>query len=153
LASAGLTHVVFGRVIAIGAHPVEFAVFPVVIAAAVIGGPCATTTAVLVASVVAIWHTVHGSGPFASDHVEYSLILLQSFTAVLSGTSLLLAAAIAERRATASRERDAFDVLRQREEMLRLAQRAGGVATFEWNFKEDVANCSAEFFRIFGLPE
>jgi PAS domain S-box-containing protein len=42
-------------------------------------------------------------------------------------------------------------VVRDREEMLQLAQRAGGVATFEWNFREQVARCSSEFFRIFGV--
>jgi PAS domain S-box-containing protein len=71
---------------------------------------------------------------------------------VLAGTSLLLAAAIAERRTTESRERAAAAELRDREEMLRLAQRAGGVATFEWDFRNQVARCSAEFFRMFGLP-
>ena len=41
----------------------------------------------------------------------------------------------------------------EREQMLRLAQRAGGVATFVWDFANQIAQCSAEFFRIFGLPE
>ena len=35
---------------------------------------------------------------------------------------------------------------------MRLAQRAGGVGTFEWNARTQVAQCSAEFFRLFGLP-
>jgi PAS domain S-box-containing protein len=35
--------------------------------------------------------------------------------------------------------------------MLRLAQRGGGVATFEWDFRRQTALCSAEFFGIFGL--
>jgi PAS domain S-box-containing protein len=71
---------------------------------------------------------------------------------VLAGTSLLLGAAVAERQTTEHREREAAAGLRHRQELLRLAQRAGGVATFEWDFQNQVAQCSAEFFHLFGLP-
>jgi PAS domain S-box-containing protein len=37
--------------------------------------------------------------------------------------------------------------------MLRLAQKAGGVGIFDWDFERLIARCSAEYFRIFGLPE
>lgn len=49
-------------------------------------------------------------------------------------------------------ERRAAEALRDREDMLRMAQRAGGVATFLWDFTNLIADCSPEFFRIFGLP-
>ena len=49
-------------------------------------------------------------------------------------------------------ERQATEALRQRETMLRLAQQSGGIATFEWDFDRKVAHCSAEFFRMLGLP-
>jgi PAS domain S-box-containing protein len=146
------THIVFGQRFGAIPHPLEYVAFPLVIGAALNGGPPMTSLVVLIVSTVAIWHTVHGSGPFASAEVHYSLILAQVFMGVLAGTSLLLAAAIAERLATERRERDAAMTLRHREEMLRLAQRAGGVATFEWDFRSQVSRCSAEFFRIFGLP-
>jgi PAS domain S-box-containing protein len=123
-----------------------------VIAAALVGGPAVTSLVVLSASVVTIWHTVRGAGPFAGPEVHQSLILLQVFMGVLAGTALLLAAAITEREQTRQRERESAKVLRRREEMLVLAQRAGGVATFEWDFRNQVAQCSPEFFQIFGLP-
>jgi PAS domain S-box-containing protein len=50
-------------------------------------------------------------------------------------------------------ERAAADAAREHAHMLRLAQRAGGVATFVWDIASQRAECSAEFFRIFGLPE
>jgi PAS domain S-box-containing protein len=50
-------------------------------------------------------------------------------------------------------ERAAAHAAHEREHMLRLAQQAGGVATFVWDFVNQQAQCSAEFFRIFGLPE
>jgi PAS domain S-box-containing protein len=151
-AAAFVTHVVFGQLFGLGSHPLEFVVFPVVIAAALTGGPYVTSWVVLVVSAVSIADTVRGAGPFAGPEVHHSLILLQAFMGVLAGTALMLAAAIAEQRTSGQRERDAANVLRQREEMLMLAQRAGGVATFEWDFRNQVAHCSAEFFRIFGLP-
>ena len=151
-ASLLTAQVVFGQVLGITAHPIEYVIFPLVISAAVTGGPGVTAWVVLSTSIVAIWHTVNGAGPFASPEVHQSLILLQAFMGVLAGTSLLLAASVAERRSTEQRERDAAASLRHRQELLQLAQRAGGVATFEWDFRNQVAQCSGEFFRLFGLP-
>jgi PAS domain S-box-containing protein len=127
-------------------------VFPVVIAAALIGGPAVSAAVVLGSSGVMIWNTLNGAGPFGGLEVHRNLILLQTFTGVLAGTAMLLSAAIAERKASELREKESADTLRHREEMLRLAQRAGGVATFEWDFHNQLATCSAEFFEMFGLP-
>ena len=152
-ASLVITHLAFGRMSGLGAHPLEYVVFPLVIAAALVGGPTVTAAVVLASSVVTIWNTVGGVSPLAgSSGVHRSLILLQTFTGVLASTAMLLSAAIAERKASERRETDAAETLRNRDEMLRLAQRAGGVATFEWDFQNQLANCSAEFFEIFGLP-
>lgn len=150
--AAVVAHVAFGPVLGVAPYPIEYVIFPLVIGAAVGGGPRLTSWTVLTASAVAIWHTVNGAGPFASADVHYSLLLLQTFMGVLAGTSLLLGAAVAEIRSTELREREAAASLRRRQELLRLAQRAGGVATFEWDFQNQVAQCSAEFFRLFGLP-
>jgi PAS domain S-box-containing protein len=149
--AALVTHLVFTPLPGLGPRAFEYAVFPVVVAAAVTGGPAAISLATLAASAVAIWHTVRGGGPFAALDVHRSLVLLQMYVGVLSGTALLLAAAIAERQSAESRERAAAAVLRHRDEMLQLAQRVGGVATFEWNFTRQEAHCSAEFFRLFGM--
>ena len=151
-ASVLVAHLVFGPLLGATAHPIEYVIFPLVIAAAVAGGPAFTAPVVLSASVVAIWHTIGGAGPFATGEVHDSLIRLQAFMGVLAGTALLLAASVAERRTTAHRERDAAARLRHRQELLRLAQRAGGVATFEWDVGQQIAHCSAEFFRLFGRP-
>ena len=146
-----IADLVFGQVLGVSPHPLEYVVFPLAIAAAVNGGPAVTPWVVLSASVVAIWHTIHGVGPFASSEVHYSLVLVQVFMGVLAATSMLLAASVAERRMTQSREREAAAGLKHRQELLRMAQRAGGVATFEWDFQNQIAQCSAEFFNLFGL--
>jgi len=147
------TDLVFGQTLgARSTHPLEYIVFPFVVAAAARGGPPATSLLVLSVSIVTIVGTVHGSGPFSGGDVHRGLILLQAFMGVLGGTGLLLASAMAEREASRRREMEAAEEVRRREQVLRLAQRAGGVAIFEWDFVNQIAQCSAEFFEIFGLP-
>ncbi|HEV8395441.1 MAG TPA: MASE1 domain-containing protein [Vicinamibacterales bacterium] len=150
--AAAVSHFVFGQVIGPSPHPLEYVVFPLAIAAAVRGGPHVTSLVVLAVSVVTIWHTVQGTGPFASREIHEALVLLQVFMGVLGGTALLVAAAVLERKTSERGEQAAAAVLREREEMLLLAQRAGGVAIFDWDVRRETAHCSAEYFRIFGLP-
>ena len=104
IASMSATYLVFGFTVA--HHPLEYVIFPFVVAAALRAGPPATSIVILGSSVVTIWHTVRGFGPFASPEVHDSLIQLQAFMGVLAGTGLLLAAAIAERE-TGERRRAA----------------------------------------------
>jgi PAS domain S-box-containing protein len=147
------TELVFGHTLgARSTHPLEYIVFPFVVAAAVRGGPPITSLLVFSVSIVTIVGTVQGSGPFATGDIHQSLILLQAFMGVLAGTGLLLASAMVERETSRRREMEAAAEVRRREEVLRLAQRAGGVAVFEWDFANQIARCSAEFFEIFGLP-
>ena len=107
-AATVVTEIVFGQLFgpALARRPLQYIVFPLAILAAVRLGQPATTFVVFGASIVAIWNTVRGVGPFASPEVHESLILLQAFMGVLAGTGLLLAAAIAERR-TGERRRSA----------------------------------------------
>ena len=104
-ATAALTHLIFSQPVGsvFSSHPLEFTIFPLVIAAAVRLPPTATPLVVLTASAVTIWHTVRGAGPFAGGAVHEALILLQTFLGVLAGTGLLLAAAMAERRVSERR--------------------------------------------------
>ena len=93
------TQLVFGQVLGRGDahHPLEYVVFPFVIAAALRGGPPTTSLVVLAASAVTILNTARGAGPFADSRLDDSLLLLQVFMGVLAGTGLLLAAAMKER--------------------------------------------------------
>jgi PAS domain S-box-containing protein len=106
------TQAVFGQVFgpAVGHHPLEYVIFPFLIAAAVRPGQPATALVVLLASIVTIWNTVRGVGPFASSEVHQGLILLQVFMGVLAGTGLLLAAAITERETGERRRAAAYAV-------------------------------------------
>ena len=88
-----------------------YLIFPFIIWAALRFGQRGAATAVILVSGIAIWGTVQGTGPFSLESKNDSLVLLQTFSAVVSLTALILAAATTERRR-------ATDALRQRAEEL-----------------------------------
>lgn len=88
-----------------------YVIFPFVIWAALRFGQRGATIAILLVSGIAIWGTSQGLGPFSFESKNDSLVLLQTFMAVLVLTALILAAATIERR-------KATDALRHRVEDL-----------------------------------
>jgi signal transduction histidine kinase len=71
--------------------------FPVLIWAALRFGPRGAAWTNLNVSVVSVWATIHHLGPFARPSMNESLLLLQTFMAMLVLTVLILGAAGAER--------------------------------------------------------
>jgi TolB-like protein/integral membrane sensor domain MASE1/class 3 adenylate cyclase/Tfp pilus assembly protein PilF len=57
-----------------------------------------TATGIFILSVIAVWGTLHGFGPFVRETENQSLLAVQWWTAVLSITAMALSAGIAERR-------------------------------------------------------
>jgi signal transduction histidine kinase len=84
---------------------VPYVVFPALIWAALRFGPTGAATAVVVASVIAVWNTAQGSGPFVRASITHSLLATQLFVAVAALTSLVLAAVTAERAASERSQR------------------------------------------------
>jgi len=76
----------------------EYVVFPFLIWAALRFGPAGSVTAAVVTSVVAVWGTHLGHGPFAGAGAEQGLVPLQIFMAVAATTGLLLGAVVSEDR-------------------------------------------------------
>ncbi len=74
-----------------------YVVFPFTIWAALRTGQRGATAAIVIVSGIAIWGTTLAYGPFADSTKNDSLILLQTFMAVVALTSLILAAATTER--------------------------------------------------------
>jgi integral membrane sensor domain MASE1 len=95
--------VVFGRWHAFPAddYPLEFLSMPVLIWAAFRFGQPITATAVLLLSLQALVGTLLGSGPFARHSLNESLVLLQGFLGTIAVTSMVLAAAVTERKQAA----------------------------------------------------
>ena len=75
-----------------------YVIFPFVIWAALRFGPRGATFAIFLVSGIAIWGTSQGMGPFSLESKNDSLVLLQTFMAVVALTALILAAATIERR-------------------------------------------------------
>jgi signal transduction histidine kinase len=95
-----------------------YLLFPFVIWAAVRYDRHGATAIVIVVSAIALAGTVAGHGPFVRTTLHQSLLGLQAFMAVVATTGLVLAAAIAERRAA---ERRAHEAIRIREDFLSVA--------------------------------
>ncbi len=90
--------VVVGGIVFVGAFPFEFLTVPLLVWAAFRLGTRETATLIAVLSVIAIWGTLHGRGPFIAPTQNDSLLLLQAFMAMMALISLPLAAVVAERQ-------------------------------------------------------
>lgn len=86
--------------------PLAFACLPFLVWAAVRLDRRATSSALCVLGVVAIWGTLKGHGQFAGLDPNSSLLLLQSYLAVASVMTLMLSAAVSERREAEARLRE-----------------------------------------------
>ena len=86
------------------AAPVSFVytIFPVAVWAALRFGPPGAATATVVVAIVAVGYTVQGIGPFTTSTDVHNLFRLQTFLGVLSVSSLIVAAVMAERSAVES---------------------------------------------------
>jgi signal transduction histidine kinase len=95
-----LSSVVFGGWLEISSrnYPVTFICGPVVIWMAFRFSQRETATGIFMLSLIAVWGTLHGFGPFLRQTENQSLIALQLWIAVLTITALALSAGMAERR-------------------------------------------------------
>lgn len=88
-----------------------YVIFPFVIWAALRFGQRGATLVITIVSGIAIWGTASGMGPFSLESKNDSLVLLQTFMAVVALTGLVLAAAMLERRKAAEGLRQRADDL------------------------------------------
>lgn len=78
--------------------PRPYLIFPPLIWAAIRFGQRTAVGAVFFVSAIAVWYTAYGFGPFAEGSISKSLLGLNSFMGVMAATTMLLAAAINERK-------------------------------------------------------
>ncbi len=78
--------------------PLAYLAFPLMLAAAFHLSSRAVAALLLFNGLMALWGTAHSMGPFTLPSSSESIVSLQGHLALLSGTSLLLSAALAERR-------------------------------------------------------
>jgi len=95
-----LSAVVFGGWLEVSAknYPIAFICGPIVIWTAFRFTQRETATGIFILSVIAVWGTLRGFGPFVDQSENQSLLTVQSWTAVLAITAMALSAGMAERR-------------------------------------------------------
>ena len=113
-----LSEVVFGGWLSISAlnYPVAFILAPVIVWTAFRLSQRETATGIFLLSVIAIWGTLHGFGPFVRTSANQSLLILQSFNVLTTITAMALSAGMAERRR-------AEEALQQQKTMVEAANR------------------------------
>jgi signal transduction histidine kinase len=88
-----------------------YLVFPPLIWAALRFGQHGAVSMTFLTSLVAVWGTVFGHGPFAQPVLHESLFALQAFMAVTAATFLVLGASISERHEAEERLRRAHQTV------------------------------------------
>jgi len=77
-------------------YPLAFTALPLIVWAAYRFGPRVTATVCVLLSVVAVWGTLHGLGPFARPSANEALVILQAFLGTVTMSGLILAALTAD---------------------------------------------------------
>jgi signal transduction histidine kinase/ActR/RegA family two-component response regulator len=79
-------------------YPVAFILGPIIVWTAFRLSQRETVTGMFFLSIIAIWGTLQGFGPFVREDVNESLLILQSFNILTTITAMALAAGMQERR-------------------------------------------------------
>ncbi|MGY6530015.1 MAG: sensor domain-containing diguanylate cyclase [Cyanobacterium sp.] len=96
------------------AYPVQYLLFPPIIWAVFRLKRFQVSLLVSIIALIAIVCTSFGYGTFVEDSVNLSLILLQSFTAIISIVTLILYAVLAEKKISQNKLYETLDVLEDR---------------------------------------
>ncbi len=110
------------------AMPLSYAVFPLVMLAALRCPTPITTTLMLVAGAIALSGTGWGLGPFADAGLERSLLSLNAQLALLVLTGLVLSALRSERESAEARARQHLDELSRAGRLSTLGELSAGLA-------------------------
>lgn len=92
-------------------YPLDYLMIPVLLWAALRLGDVGATAGIVGATLIALISTALGKGPFQRTSVNESLILLQTFMATITLTTLLMLSVLAEKRKTQ------FDLARANEQL------------------------------------
>jgi diguanylate cyclase (GGDEF)-like protein len=87
-------------------YPLEYLCIPFLIWAAFRFGRRKAATALCTLSMIAVWGTLHGYGPFARESQNASLLLMQAFMGIMAVTTLALAAEVTEHKRAEERVRN-----------------------------------------------
>jgi PAS domain S-box-containing protein len=121
-----------------------YAPIPLLIWAALRFGIGGVGTAMLAITMIAIWGTMHGHGPFLTQTPEDNATALQLFLLIAATPLMLLAAAIND-------EHRSQEALRRNEERMSLALESAQLALWDWDATTDDIWITDEGRRLFGF--
>jgi len=115
---AGISYALFGApgTAVQGYYLASLAIFPFIIWGALRFGLWGATVVTLIVSVLAIWGTSQGTGPFVTGEPVVSLVRWCAFAILVAVTGLLLAASVCEQLRAQSDLKKSHDELEQRVE-------------------------------------
>src|SRR5207248_3141861 len=122
-----------------------YAVFPLVVWAALRFRSRGTATATAVVATLTIWYTLRGLGPFVTSTPTENLALLQTFLGLTAVTGLVLAAVVTERGA-------AERALEREVAFVRLLQDVAVAANQAQTAEHALQSSVAEVCRVSGWP-
>ncbi|HEX6006119.1 MAG TPA: MASE1 domain-containing protein, partial [Burkholderiales bacterium] len=120
-----------------------YAPIPLLIWAALRFGPAGMSASVLLITILAIWGTMQGRGPFLSEAPAENAFALQLFILVAATPLLLLSVVIAE-------ERCSKEAARVTEERMSLAAESAQLVLWDWDITRDIVWIQDR--GIFGFP-
>ncbi|HEX6615281.1 MAG TPA: MASE1 domain-containing protein [Gemmatimonadales bacterium] len=122
-----------------------YLLFPFVVWAAIRFGSRGAALMTFTVAAVAVWRTVAGGGPFNTPSGGGTLLSVACYLGAVAVTGLLLAAASARERESAT------DELRRRDEQLRIALDAARVGVWHWSAAENRLTWDEPLRRMYGL--
>ncbi len=131
-----------------------FAVFPLVIWAAVRFEVAGAAAVSCIAAGLTVWETALGLGPFVRHGSPlHNAAILQSFLSVISVSGLLLAVVMTEKRhAQTALQQQSRRSVASMSERLQLAQQAASIGAWEWNLRTSAITWSPELEILHGFP-
>lgn len=93
-----------------GGRPINYLIFPLLVLLALRFGQRANVSAVFLLSLIAVWQTTHGIGPFAKGMPSTNLLFCQLYVGVVAITTMIAAAIISERREYESKKDEFISV-------------------------------------------
>ena len=122
-----------------------FLLFPFVIWAALRFGARGVTLLTFMLSVVAVWHTVHGNGPFLSATPLETLFAITTYLSIVAVTGLSLAAAVTFERDRASK------ALMESQDQLRRSLDAARMGIWSWTVGSNLLEWDDNLRQLYGM--
>jgi PAS domain S-box-containing protein len=128
-------------------YPADLLILPIVAWVAYRFTQREVTLVVVVVLAIALWGTVHGSGPYRGSTAWNTLPVMQAFIGILSILSLTICAVITERK-------QAGEALESSERWLRECQRISRIGSYVFDLRTGTWTGSEVLDEIFGIgPE